>query len=284
MIGLRPRRSARRCGLGENNRSGLAERTGFYHWAMPLVLDADAEDTTDRAAQTLADGGLVVIPVGGVYGVVADAFVPEATVRLRSLRQARPDSPLTLLVRTRHQLSAVASSVSPSAERLVAAFWPGPLTLILPAAEMITVDLGATRGTVAVRMPADERATALIAASGPLACSSAAPAGASPPRTVQESVNAWGDAVQAYVDAGSLGGDRSTVVDCSRGGAEVRRRGAISADEIIDAAAGADGWSQAVPATKPDGEPQADSEPAGDDRDTASGTAPWEPTDPGVQE
>lgn len=228
---------------------------------MPLVLDADEEGSIDRAARALADGGLVVTPLDGVYALVADAFVAEATARLRSVRQAASDLPLTLLVRTRYQLSAVASSVSEPAERLIAAFWPGPLTLILPAAETITVDLGASRGTVAVRMPVDERATALVAASGPLACSTAVPAGGTAPATVHEAVHELGDAVAAYVDAGQLDGARSTVVDCSRGGAEVRRRGAISADEILDAAAGAAEWSG-----------------------SAGADSSREPTDPGVQE
>lgn len=229
--------------------------------SMPLVMNADEEGSVDRAARALADGGLVVAPLDGVYALLADAFVAEATARLRSVRQVAADRPLTLLVRTRYQLSAVASSVSEPAERLIAAFWPGPLTLILPAAETITVDLGATRGTVAVRMPVDERATALVAASGPLACSTAVPAGQTAPVTVDEPVHEFGDAVQAYLDAGQLDGARSTVVDCSRGGAEVRRRGAISADEIIDAAAGAETW-----------------DPVG------GAGPPREPTDPGVQE
>jgi tRNA threonylcarbamoyl adenosine modification protein (Sua5/YciO/YrdC/YwlC family) len=215
---------------------------------MPLVLDAAEEGATERAAELVADRGLVVVPLDGVYALVGDAFAPQATSLLRSLRGAAPDLPVTLLVRGRTQLAGVTSSVPEPADRLIAAFWPGPLTLILPAAETMAVDLGASHGTVAVRMPAGEHAQAVVAAVGPLACSSAAPAGQEAPTEVSAAVDAFGGAVHAYLDAGELEGVRSTVVGCSRGGMEVRRRGAISADDVLDAAAGAGNWAEAKPA------------------------------------
>lgn len=205
---------------------------------MARVLDAADEGAIAQAVEVVAGGGLIVAPVDGVYALVGDGFQREATTLLRSLRGAAADAPLTLLVRGRKQLPGLTSVVPEAAERLVAGFWPGPLTLLLPAAESIVVDLGATEGTVAVRQPAGEATPAVIAGVGPLACSSAAAVGQPPPTRVAEATDVFDDAAGAYLDAGELDGRRSTVVDCSRGGAEVRRRGAISADDVLDTATG----------------------------------------------
>lgn len=212
---------------------------------MPLVLGVDDEEAGQRAGDVLAAGGLVVAPVDGVYALIADAFADAATAMLRQVRGAAPDVPLTLLVRSHKQLPGVTSSVPEAAERLVAGFWPGPLTLVLPAAQTIAVDLGASRGTVAVRMPVHEVVREMVTAVGPLACSVAAPVAQPAPMTVADAIETFDDTVGAYLDAGMLDGARSTVVDCSRGGAEVLRRGALSADDVTDVATGTTGWGRA---------------------------------------
>jgi tRNA threonylcarbamoyl adenosine modification protein (Sua5/YciO/YrdC/YwlC family) len=218
---------------------------------MALVLDAAEDGAVDQAVEVVTGGGLIVAPVGGVYALIGDAFVGQVTALLRALRGAAVDLPLTLLVRSHKQLPGLASQVPEAAEELVAGFWPGPLTLLLPVAESIAVDLGASDGTVAVRQPADEATLAVVGGVGPLACSSAAPVGEPLPATVAEAVDAFGESVGAYLDAGELDGARSTVVDCSRGGAEVRRRGAISADEVLDAVSGLDGTGSGEPPAAP---------------------------------
>lgn len=208
--------------------------------AAPLQYRADG--SVEHAAELLGQGELVVAPLDSVYVVLADAFAPDATAKLRAARGMSPAAPLTLLVRSHKQLPALASVVTEPAERLVAAFWPGPLTLLLPVTTTIAVDLGDTDGTVAVRWPLDERFNELTASVGPLACSTATRVGEPAPTEIDAAQQAFGDEVGCYLDDGQLDGSRSTVVDCSRGGAEVVRRGAVSADDVYDVATAVVGW------------------------------------------
>jgi L-threonylcarbamoyladenylate synthase len=205
------------------------------------LADTEPAAVAEQAAGVLASGGLVVVPTDTVYAVVVDPFQPGAAERVFEARGGTRADPLPVLVGTTLQLSALAREVSPQAQRLIDAFWPGPLTLIFPASEALSWDLGDTGGTVAIRQPAEEALRQVIAASGPLACTAAGRAGGPAPTTVGEARVALGDAVELYVDGGVRDGRPSTIVDVSRGGVEVRRRGAISADDVIDVATGDDG-------------------------------------------
>jgi tRNA threonylcarbamoyl adenosine modification protein (Sua5/YciO/YrdC/YwlC family) len=116
---------------------------------------------------------------------------------------------------------------------LVAAFWPGPLTLILPEAEGLSWDLGETRGGVAVRMPAHDDLLDLIMMIGPLAATSANLSGEATPATVEEITARLGDSVSLYVDGGPSAADvPSTIVDLTRWRPKVTREGAIPGAEI----------------------------------------------------
>mgnify|MGYP001146405507 CR=1 FL=1 len=126
------------------------------------------------------------------------------------------------------------------------AFWPGALTVILPARESLTWDLGETHGTVALRMPDNEFALELLSETGPLAVSSANLTGQPAARTAQEAYEALGDRVSVYLDGGTVGLEivpgndpGSTIIDATGLliGKELRivRHGAIP-DEAIRAA------------------------------------------------
>jgi L-threonylcarbamoyladenylate synthase len=207
-----------------------------------LDLAAHLEAARPRAAEVLRVGELVVAPTDTVYAVLADAFAPDATQRLFAARRADRGSPLTVLIRSPRQVVGLTDRMSEGAERLMAAFWPGPLTLVCAAARSLGWDLGDTKGTVALRMPADELIHELITEVGPLASSGACRAGMPPATTVDGAVAALADDVALYLDGGSRPGGTSTVVDVSRGGAEVLRVGAISANAVVEAATGAVGW------------------------------------------
>jgi tRNA threonylcarbamoyl adenosine modification protein (Sua5/YciO/YrdC/YwlC family) len=117
--------------------------------------------------------------------------------------------------------------------RLVEAFWPGPLTLIVRAAPSLSWDLGQTRGTVAVRMPLHPVTLAILTEIGPLAVSSANLTG-QPPATDAASAEAQlGDSVRVYLDAGSSGEPvASTIVDLTGEVPQVRRAGALSLEDL----------------------------------------------------
>lgn len=209
-----------------------------------LPID-DLETARDRALPVLRAGALVVAPTDTVYAVLADAFAPDATQRVFLARGGGRETPLTVLIRNPRQIIGLTEDVtSEAAERLIAAFWPGPLTLVFRAGEALGWDLGDTRGTVAIRMPADALLHELITEIGPLASTGAWLAGEPPATTVEEARAALGDRVGLYLDGGPCAGPSSTVVDVSRGGAEVRRIGAISADQVVQVATGAIGWGR----------------------------------------
>ncbi len=195
-----------------------------------IPLD-DVAETAARAAQRLRAGQLVVIPTDTVYAVIADAFHPAATRRLLESRQAGRTPP-PVIVGSPGQARGLAEPVPDEAQRLMAAYWPGPLTLVLPAVASLTWDLGDDRGTVALRMPADELALALVGEIGPLACTGANRRGEPMPTTVDEARSQLGDAVALYVDGGVREARSSTVVDCTGTPPRVLREGAVPAADV----------------------------------------------------
>ena len=116
---------------------------------------------------------------------------------------------------------------------LVEAFWPGPLTIICLAQPSLAWDLGDTDGTVALRMPADETALALLRRTGPLAVSSANLSGQPSATTAAQAVAYFGDKVAVYLDAGRAGGGvASTIVDATAERLTILRQGALSRAEL----------------------------------------------------
>ena len=126
-----------------------------------------------QARQAIGRGELVVLPTDTVYGVAADAFSARAVQRLLDAKGRGRQSPPPVLVAGVATLRALVAEVPEPVERLVEAFWPGGLTIVLPSQPSLSWDLGDTRGTVAVRMPAHNLALELLEETGPLAVSSA---------------------------------------------------------------------------------------------------------------
>lgn len=200
---------------------------------------ADPDAVVDTLAASLQDGGVVIVPTDTVYAVIADAFSPDGVAVLRRLRGMGPNDPLSVFVRSPKQLPGITAEVPPEAERLIAAFWPGPLTIVLPAATTMQWDIGRTDGTVAVRMPLQEVVIDLARRVGPLVASSAAPVGQPAPTDAEAAIAALGDEVAAVLDDGPLPGSaRSTVVDLTRAVGEVLRDGPIPADLVTAVAIG----------------------------------------------
>lgn len=191
-------------------------------------------------------GELIVIPTDTVYGIACDAFSGAAVNRLLEAKGRDRSSPPPVLVPGLPTLDALAEDVPDAARTLVKAFWPGALTLILPARESLTWDLGDTHGTVALRMPAHPIALELLSETGPLAVSSANLSGQPAARTAAEALDALGDSVAVYLEAGEVGGaeldgrsNGSTIIDFTRVTAETEftivRHGVIPDDDIFGA-------------------------------------------------
>ncbi|MFN8545961.1 MAG: Sua5/YciO/YrdC/YwlC family protein, partial [Candidatus Binatia bacterium] len=107
----------------------------------------------DAAAAALARGELVVFPTESLYGLGADARSPAAVDRLVAVRGRDPGRPILVLVRDLRMAVTLTTVLAPAVERLAARFWPGPLTLVLPARPGLPAPLTAGTGTIGVRVP-----------------------------------------------------------------------------------------------------------------------------------
>jgi L-threonylcarbamoyladenylate synthase len=196
-------------------------------------------DDVERAVAALERGGLIVYPTETLYGLGADAICPESVDRLGDLKGRDRDKPVSVLVASCAMLGEIAASIPFVAERLVAAFWPGPLTIALPARSGLPTRLTAGSGTIAARISSHPIAQQIVSALGrPLTATSANPGGSPPAAEVGAARAYFGACVDVYVDGGpSAAGPASSVVDCSVTPPRLVREGAIALDRI-EAAAG----------------------------------------------
>ena len=186
-------------------------------------VDAELLTGMRLARQAIGKGELVVIPTDTVYGIAADAFQPAAVARLLEAKGRGRTAPPPVLVPGIPTVDALAETVPDEVRALIAAFWPGGLTVILPAQTSLAWDLGDTRGTVALRMPSNRIALELLSETGPLAVSSANRTGKPAAMTAFDAEAALGDRVSVYLEDGMAGTDYpdadsstgSTIVDAT---------------------------------------------------------------------
>ncbi len=193
----------------------------------------DAAQGVEAAVAALRRGVLAVLPTDTVYGVAADAFSPDAVGRLLEAKGRGRDMPTPVLVGSSRTLDGLADVVPQLARDLVDAHWPGPLTLVLRHAATLSWDLGETRGTVALRMPLDPVALAVLAETGPLAVSSANRTGLPAARDAAEAARQLGLAVEVYLDAGEVTDPvPSTILDLTADRPRLLRTGALSLEQL----------------------------------------------------
>lgn len=200
-----------------------------------VSLKSNRQEAIARAVLELSSGRLVVAPTDTIYGLLGDAFNAYATTMAFEAK-ARPRSlPLPVLVCTPRQAWALCSTVPPEADALAKRFWPGALTLVLPAADL-GWDLGDATGSVALRIPAHEVLLEIIRAVGPLAGTSANITGQATPRTARGVAKVFGPKVSLYLDGGTSKAERpSTIVDCTGDSPRVVREGAVATRDITTA-------------------------------------------------
>jgi len=199
----------------------------------PTGTDEEREAAVEAAALAIQQGELIVLPTDTVYGIGADAFDPVAVRGLLAAKGRGRNMPPPVLVSSATTLDALAVRVPGYARTLVEQFWPGPLTLVCHQQSSLQWDLGDTRGTVAVRMPDDEIALAILERTGPLAVSSANKTGMPAATDADQAIEMLGDDVDVVVDGGpSAGGEASTIVDVTGSQGRVLRRGALSLDQL----------------------------------------------------
>ncbi len=208
------------------------------------------------AVEVIRDGGVVVLPTDTVYGIGADAFSPEAVASVLAAKGRGREMPPPVLVPSIRTVDGLATDIPSWARDLIREFWPGPLTLVFKAQSSLMWDLGETNGTVAVRMPQDDTALALLSEVGPMAVTSANLTGQPPATTVTDAAAQLGASVGVYLDAGRVAGNEvSTIIDCTGSEPEVLRAGAVTQQQI-DAV-----LHPVQPEPAVDGEPATEGEP-----------------------
>jgi L-threonylcarbamoyladenylate synthase len=198
-------------------------------------VEAERVEGLDAAATVLRRGELAVLPTDTVYGVAADAFNPAAVDALLAAKGRGRDMPVPVLVANTEMLVALVGDLSPQAQRLTDAFWPGALTVVVRHTPHLSWDLGEARGTVAVRMPDDALTLELIARTGPLAVSSANRSGHPPATTMLEARLQLGASVAVYLDGGARPtAVPSSIVDLTGDEPRLLREGALPASLLRD--------------------------------------------------
>lgn len=198
----------------------------------------DCQDPASRAEgiaaaqQALAESACVVVPTDTVYGIAADAFSARGVATLLAAKGRGRQMPPPVLIPNVGTLDGLAFDVPEGARALAQEFWPGALTLIVLAQPSLTWDLGETKGTVGLRMPDDPVILELMAATGPLAVSSANRSGVATGSTAEDAMEQLGESVEVYLEDGErpLGGGTptpSTMVDYTQDPPRVVRQGAL---------------------------------------------------------
>jgi L-threonylcarbamoyladenylate synthase len=202
-------------------------------------------DPVAQAVARIAAGELVAFPTETIWGLGADASSEAAVARLRAWKGRGEEQPLSVLVTGVAALDALEVELSPLARELAAAFWPGPLTLVLPCRRRFAAGVARADGALGVRCSphpvAASLARALAAAGvGPVTATSLNRSGEAPARTRNEAALACARAAEGAeapllflgdgLDAG--GGRASTVVDLAGGTPRVLRWGAVSHDML----------------------------------------------------
>lgn len=195
------------------------------------------DDDAGRAAAiaVLREGGVVAFPTDTVYGIAVAPAIPNGVERLFHVKRRPADKGIALLLADADQAGTV-GLVDSRARRLAARFWPGPLTLILPARTAVGNQGANTDGpaTVGVRLPDHPTPRALAAALGPLPTTSANLSGQPDAVEAAEVVAMLGDRIDLVLDGGrTRGAIASTVVDLSVDPLVVRREGPIGSARIL---------------------------------------------------
>ena len=195
-----------------------------------------SEPSLREAAGIVRGGGIIAFPTETFYGLGACPFDDRAVQRIADLKgRSLRTAPILVLIRSRADLDALVSEITPAAERLMAACWPGPLTIVFRASGAVPSVLTAGTGTIGVRLPAHPDVQRLLeAVGGPLTGTSANRTGQPPATTVDDVERALGGGVDAILGGGTTpGGLPSTVVDTTVTPIRVIREGRVPTAAVL---------------------------------------------------
>lgn len=197
------------------------------------TLTVDPEHPSDAALNTLAEavlrGGVVAFPTDTLYGLHCSLFDVGAVEMIARLKRRDRSLAVISLIPEADQAYGLAAEVGDVAARLMARYWPGPLSLIFRSAPIVPPRVRGAGGTVALRFPRDPLCMRILQRiGGPVVSSSANISGQRPAETAEEVVRIFGNQLDLVVDAGPRHGDTpSTLVDVSGPRPRLLRRGAV---------------------------------------------------------
>ena len=196
-----------------------------------------SQENLQLAAEIFRAGGLVGIPTETVYGLGANALNEKAALAIFAAKGRPADNPLIVHISALEQLNDIVSAVPERAKKLMEAFWPGPLTIIMPKGERIPYAVTAGLETVAVRFPVHPVAQKMIELAGlPIAAPSANLSGKPSPTTAQHVLNDMNGRIPLIIDGGACQvGLESTVVDATREKIVLLRPGGVTREMLQEA-------------------------------------------------
>jgi L-threonylcarbamoyladenylate synthase len=193
-------------------------------------------DHIRRAADAIREGGIVVFPTLGLYGLGADAFNAAAIGRIFDLKGRDSSKPVLVMICDRGDMNRLVAQVDARTRLMMDRFWPGRVTFVLPALEGLSPGLTSADRKIGIRLAGHPVAAALIAAAGtPITATSANLSGSGGCADVGQLDPAVLDSVDLVLDTGPMSGAPSTVVDISGAHPLILRSGAIPEAEIQSA-------------------------------------------------
>lgn len=202
------------------------------------VVAMDAEhlnmEAIQKAGKILKEGGLVAFPTETVYGLGGNALDPAASMKIYAAKGRPSDNPLIVHIADLKDLARITTEIPEGAQILAKKYWPGPLTMILPKADVVPKETTGGLDSVAVRFPSDRIAQELIKAAGGFVAAPSANTSGRPSPTMAEHVEEdLGDAIEMIIDGGQVGiGLESTIVDFTEDVPVVLRPGYISLEML----------------------------------------------------
>jgi L-threonylcarbamoyladenylate synthase len=198
------------------------------------VSEENFDAVLDKAAVIIRSGGTVAFPTETVYGLGADGLNPDAVLKIFEAKERPPGNPLSLLVHSREDLGKVARNIPEKAFRLMDAFWPGPLTIVLEKNDIVPAITSGNLQSIGVRMPDHKIPLELVKRAGtPLAAPSANLSGKPSPSLASHVIADLTDRIDAIIDGGEvIIGLESTVIDMTVEPPALLRPGAVRSEEL----------------------------------------------------
>ncbi|MDD2857689.1 MAG: L-threonylcarbamoyladenylate synthase [Candidatus Nanopelagicales bacterium] len=196
---------------------------------LSAAAGAERERAVSAAASAARRGDLVLLPTESVYALATDPFSTRGVAAIRSVKGLAEHAPLPLMVPSAATVHGIASGVTPTVQALMEAFWPGPLTLLLPGQPSLAWDLP-SHLPVTVRMPIHPVTLAVLERTGPLIVTAANAPGQPGPTSIEAATQQLGECAAIAIDTGELVSHEgpSTVVDVTGVIPRVVRPGALS--------------------------------------------------------